>query len=76
MTTAARPKVGDRVHVLTCEEHPFGVVVEDVPEKDGCMVRPDGCKQSYGWGYSELLLIPTPGPTALERLMKDTDDFG
>ena len=71
-----KPKVGDFVVILGCKEHSQGVVVRNVPEKRGCLVRPDGCKHSFGWGYEELEVISPLPPTAWERLAGPDVDFG
>jgi hypothetical protein len=69
-----KPKVDDRVLIRGCSDHDAGIVTADVPEKMGCMVRPDGCEHSYGWGYGELEVIPSR--TAWERLVGPDVDFG
>lgn len=48
---------GDRVQILRSIPGlgtPFGVVTEVVYAKNGCLVRPEGKEESFGWGFEEL----------------------
>lgn len=74
--TTPRPKVGDRVRILGHAGLTHGTVVEDAPSHGGCLVLPDGQPFKGGFGYEELAVITAPSPTALERLVRDEDDFG